>query len=558
MVIWLLVVLWVAFRMQWRRRVHYHTLWGPVLSRAEVHASLRELLIELDRVLTGHVEWWLDAGSLLGAWREGALIPWDDDVDVAIRQRDHERVLALEFRAPFRLVQVSRGWSLDKLVPFMVRLVGPSSTFLRLLDTRTQLYVDILEFGEDEGLLRLLPLSWMHPHPTHDHKPFRVSRETVFPLGRLPMEGVHYPCPALPQAYLERMYGSDLSPDHRWDGRRYVPRAPVTMLSGGLSERPTTGGEAYNRQVYDLLRERGHAVRHLQVYWLRSLTLLGLLPVVGPPLASLILAPFLALVPGMLIEDEHCTAHLIGTNWLRRLLGRGRVVIIVHHMADYRSERASPWSRWQQWARLAAADLVVCNSAHTRDEVLSLGVPAVVVEPGIDPALKGERAVGEGRLELLAVGNCVPRKGFDVLLRALALVPPGSMRLRVAGDIRGSHYRDVLRPLTGPDVGFEGRVSPERLRELYASSHALVLPSLQEGYSIVVSEAFHCGLQVVASDLPAVRDRVPEGLRFPPGDADGLARILVGLRPVPARAAVDARVWAKCRAEFWEVVRAWL
>lgn len=537
----LLLVGWLAFRVQWRRRVHYHTLWGPVLPRERVHQSLRELLVELDRVLTPKVEWWLDAGSLLGAWREGAIIPWDDDVDVGIRERDHARVLALEFRAPFRLVQVSRGWSLDKVVPFMVRLVGPSPTFLRLLDTRTQLYVDILEFAEVEGTLQMLPLSWMHPHPTHNHKPFRVPREWVFPLGRLAMEGKAYPSPARPQAYLERMYG-DLAP----------PRPPVTMLSGGLSR--TTGGEVYNGEVYQLLRERGYRVRHLQVYWLRAATLVWLLPGVGPLLASLVLAPFLALLPGVLVEDEHCTANLVGTNWLRRLLGRGKVVVIVYHMADYHSERATPWSRWQQWARLAAADLVVCISEHTRAEVATLGVRAVVVEPGIEPAVRGERSVGEGPLQLLAVGNCVPRKGLDVLLRALE--PP--MQLRVAGEARGRYFREVLVPLAGPNVCFEGRVSAERLRELYARSHVLVLPSLQEGYSIVVSEALYCGLQVVASDLPAVRDRVPEHMRFAVGDVEGLARILRELRPVSAPPAVEVRDWAKCRAEFWEVVRAWL
>ena len=152
--------LWAAFRWQWWRRVHYHTLLGPRLPDAQVHRSLIRTLVEFDRVATpGRIVYWMDAGTLLGAFRDQKLIAWDDDLDVCIPLAEFERLWALagQFQSPYRLVKVSRFWSIDKLVPGLARLF-PCQTFLRLLDGQTQLYIDIFTCGETaDGELEILP-----------------------------------------------------------------------------------------------------------------------------------------------------------------------------------------------------------------------------------------------------------------------------------------------------------------------------------------------------------------------------------------------------------------
>ena len=88
-------------------------------------------------------------------------------------------------------------------------------------------------------------------------------------------------------------------------------------------------------------------------------------------------------------------------------------------------------------AALIAARLVIANSAETARHLTSdYGVAAdriVIACPGTDPApmAQGSR---DGIVRLLSVGAVVPRKGFDVLIAALATLADLPWQLTIAGD----------------------------------------------------------------------------------------------------------------------------
>jgi glycosyltransferase involved in cell wall biosynthesis len=260
-----------------------------------------------------------------------------------------------------------------------------------------------------------------------------------------------------------------------------------------------------------------------------------------------------------------------------QLLGTSRpLVALVHHPLALEagvSAEDSVRLRASERTALAGARHVIVTSAPTaRLVVADYGVSAErvsVVEPGTDRGSQVRRASG-GAVALLAVGSVVPRKGYDVLIAALAELAALDWRLTIAGDCARSPatYRQladaVARHGLGDRIAFRGSVDTDAVRVLYATSDLFVLPSRFEGYGMAYAEAIAHGLPVVGTTAGAIPATVPAdaGVLVAPDDVAALAATLRRLIEEPRereRLAAGARAarfpsWREQGARFAAVL----
>jgi len=141
-------------------------------------------------------------------------------------------------------------------------------------------------------------------------------------------------------------------------------------------------------------------------------------------------------------------------------------------------------------------------------------------------------------VHLLCVASLTPRKGHDILFRALAQIPHRRWRLTCVGSLeRNPDMTISLRALARAlglenEIVFAGEAGPATLPAYYDAADVFVLPTLHEGYGMVVAEALARGLPIVSTDTGGIAELVGEnaGLIVPPGDArafsDALTRVV--------------------------------
>lgn len=147
------------------------------------------------------------------------------------------------------------------------------------------------------------------------------------------------------------------------------------------------------------------------------------------------------------------------------------------------------------------------------------------------------RADSGGPFRLLALGRLVPKKGFDVLLRALPSLGDLDVRVCIAGE--GPEHERLAALIwdlaVDGRVALAGSVNPGEVPALLEAADAFVLPCRtdaqgdRDGIPVVLMEAMAAGVCVVSGDLPTLRELVEHdvtGLLVPPDDAPALAAAL--------------------------------
>jgi glycosyltransferase involved in cell wall biosynthesis len=116
-----------------------------------------------------------------------------------------------------------------------------------------------------------------------------------------------------------------------------------------------------------------------------------------------------------------------------------------------------------------------------------------------------------GAFHLLFAGGVSLRKGVPYLLQAFAALRHPHKQLTVVGHM-SDEIRNLLPRLPTEHVTFTGSLPQPELARLMARSHALVLPSIEEGLALVQGQAMACGCPVIATAATGAEDLFTDGV----------------------------------------------
>jgi hypothetical protein len=217
---------------------------------------------------------------------------------------------------------------------------------------------------------------------------------------------------------------------------------------------------------------------------------------------------------------------------LEREIARFPELRTPYHTHTHAREERRTERRRAEWH---AADLVIANSEFTKRSYVAAGLDGAkvrVVPYGAPPVTSSAEASpiaprGDQPLQLLWAGTFGIRKGAHYLLDAWRRHRLGvHAELRIHGAV--TLPESLLRRLPA-GVELAGSIPRSELLEAYRRADALVFPTLCDGFGLVVTEAFSCGLPVITTHAAGAADLVQpqvNGLIVPPGDSDALAEAI--------------------------------
>jgi glycosyltransferase involved in cell wall biosynthesis len=295
-----------------------------------------------------------------------------------------------------------------------------------------------------------------------------------------------------------------------WEGRR------VVLLSWRDTGNPEGGGaEVYLEQIARGLAERGADVTVFTAAYaggapreLRD----GVRYVRRGGKLSVYLWGMLLLLTGRLGRPDVVVDVQNGLPFFTRLVTRRPVVVLVHHVHHEQWPVVYPglpgrigWFLESRVApRLYRHCQYVAVSRATRDELAPLGVsPArvAVVHNGTDLSIDAHPSKS-AYPSVCVVGRLVPHKRVEHAIDAAVRLReefPGLRLTIVGGGWWDEHLREYAATAgAGDTVEFLGHVDEETKIHVYERSWAMAVPSLKEGWGLVITEAGRCRTPSVA------------------------------------------------------------
>ncbi|MEC3912035.1 glycosyltransferase [Sphingobium sp. CR2-8] len=208
------------------------------------------------------------------------------------------------------------------------------------------------------------------------------------------------------------------------------------------------------------------------------------------------------------------------------------------------------------WGTQRSTRKMVLNAAHgaggllavseaMRRSMARMGIDADKIRVhytgvDLDTFETGDRDAAKAALDfsgpvLLCVGALIPRKGQDLLVRALPLLPDVTLLLAGQGAFRRTLENLAQELGVERRVGFLGSVPHHKLPRIYTAADVMALPSESEGLANAWVESLACGTPIVITDVGGARELLdqPGAGRIVARDPEAIAQAVSALLDAP-------------------------
>jgi glycosyltransferase involved in cell wall biosynthesis len=261
--------------------------------------------------------------------------------------------------------------------------------------------------------------------------------------------------------------------------------------------------------------------------------------------------------------------------WLSPFYSKVPRIVVIYQVAGsiFHHELARPLSEIAirlepRIYRLYRNTEVVTCSPSTRDDLTQLGLSqrkVTIIAPGIDDSFR--RFEPDGRKFDNPTIVCISRfrryKGLSYAVRSMKFILDRvpTAKLVIVGNGDPSELKEEISKTGYPESIEVLERAPEtwnaEKRFLLSRSHLLLIPSVREGYGIVVIEANACGTPAIGWAVPGVQDSIVDGktgLLVPFGDTrrlgETIAKLLESDSPQLRNMTRPAIEWA--RQHSWD------
>lgn len=205
----------------------------------------------------------------------------------------------------------------------------------------------------------------------------------------------------------------------------------------------------------------------------------------------------------------HFFYPLILLAWAYKMVHPSCKVVVTFHGTDISRHITSKRNKKLYSAIIRKTDYIIAvgkDLAREVEEKLKRKVDTIL-SAGVDGSIFYRlKDFSEKKYDFIFVGSFIKRKGLDILLETIRNNPNKHLKFCFVGS--GELVEEIRKLSPGYNITLFENQTQDKLRELYNQSKFFVLPSRDEPFGLVVTEALFCGTPAIVSSSGGLKEQV--------------------------------------------------